>query len=525
MSKGNGIVKAAIILAAAGLISRILGFAFRIYMSNAIGAEGMGLFQLILPLYSLAWSISCAGITTTVSKLVAAENAKKQFGNMSRVARIAMGITFSLSIIVTCLLLFGAEFIAVRLLNEPRTLMSIKILSLAVPFMAVGSAVRGYFTGLSQMHVPAISQVSEQIIRITVITALASTMIPRGLEYAAAAAVIGIAAGEILAFLYVMYSYRSHRVKWAFNHRIPSASVRTLLAAITSMALPLTLNRITGSLLTTVEAILIPRSLLSYGLTGSEAMAAFGRLTGMAMPLIFFPSAFLVSLSTSIVPAVSEASAGKNLRRVESVLSKAFLFTILVGIGAMTVFMTFPQELGMAIYSQDIGEILFLLAFVCPLWYYNITLNGVLNGLGRMGEVFKNNLISSVINIASIVILVPRFGIPAFAIGWTVGVACQIILGTLRVRQEIPLHLPPVQYFLKPALAGAAAGLLVKFGAGRLIFPFVSLRLGLVIALPLLLVLYLTFIVQLGIVSKSDIMKVVHRIIPGGKGEKLTRNF
>lgn len=514
MAGRGGVVRGALILTVAGLLTRILGFAYRIFMAGAIGAEGMGLYQLILPLYVLAWSISCAGITTTVSKLVASENAKLQFGNMSRIVRLAMGITLTLAAVVTCALFFGADFIAVSILNEPRTAMSIQILAIAVPFMAVGSAVRGYFTGLSAMHVPAISQVTEQLVRMIVITGLAATMMQRGLEYAAAAAVIGIVAGEIVAFLYVMYAYRLHREKWAFNHRKPDTAVRVLLTSIATMAVPLTLNRITGSLLTAMEAILIPRALLAYGLSSGEAMAAFGRLTGMALPLIFFPSAFLISLSTSIVPAVSEAAAKKDLGRMESVLAKSFLFTVLVGLGAMAVFITFPAELGLAIYNQDIGEMLFLLAFVCPLWYYNITLNGVLNGLGRMGEIFKNNLISSSINIAFILILVPRFGILAFALGWSIGTTCQIVLGTLCVRREIPFPFPLMHNVLKPTIAGAAAGLGARLLGVRFIIPILGEVPGLFLSLSLVAGLYVTFVILLGVICWADVVKLMARIRP-----------
>jgi len=252
---------------------------------------------------------------------------------------------------------------------------------------------------------------------------------------------------------------------------------------------------------------------MAFGMNGSEAMAAFGRVSGMAMPLLFFPSAFLMSLSTSIVPAVSEAAAGKRLERVGPILSKAFLFTILVGVGAATVFMVLSKELGLAIYNQDIGDILFLLAFICPLWYYNITLSGVLNGLGAMAAVFRNNLIASIINIASILVLVPRFGISAFAAGWFAGITAQVVLGTVRVRKEIRLTLP-VNTILKPVLAGAASGLAVKLITGRLIIPVFGEVAAVVISLVLITALYLAFVILLGVVSYDELMRAVNKIVP-----------
>lgn len=514
MSKGNGIVKSAVVLTAAGLITRILGFVYRIYMTKAIGAEGMGLYQLIMPLYTLAWSVTCAGVTTTVAKLVAGQNAKKQFGNMGRTVRAAVAITGGLGVITAFIMYFGAGVIGGGFFGDGRTVMSIKILAAAVPFMAVGSAIRGYFTGLSDMRPPAVSQVLEQCVRMAVIFFAAGSMVQRGLEYACAAAVIGILAGEVLACLYVAYRYNTHRVTYAFNHRVPDIDYKTVFTSIAVMALPLTLNRVTGSLLTAVESILIPRSLQVYGMTSGEAIAAFGKITGMAMPLLFFPSVFLMSLSTSIVPAVADASAKGNGERLSGVLSKSFLFTILVGIGAAAVFLAVPSELGFAVYGQDIGQILFMMAFICPLWYLNITINGALNGLGAMGRIFRNNLIGSAINIVSIICLVPKLGVAGFILGWLLGISVQAVLGIAHIRKAASLTFPLVNWLVKPLLAGAASGLVVKLLGSRYIFPNMPTLAGVVISVVLLLSLYAAFIMLLGVMSGKDLFKALKMVSP-----------
>ncbi|MCL2407166.1 MAG: polysaccharide biosynthesis protein [Defluviitaleaceae bacterium] len=514
MTKGSTIIKGALILTLAGIITRILGFIYRIYIAGEIGAEGMGLYQLIIPLYTMAWSISCAGITTTVSKLVAAEAADGNKANLRRITYISIFLTTALGLAVMSILFIGADFIANNLLNDARTVMSIRILAPIVPFMAAGSAIRGYFTGLSKMHIPATSQVLEQVVRMVVIAIALQAVAGRGLEFAAAAAVIGVGAGEVLSFLFVLFMYRCDRMK---NNEAaaadgPTMRKRVALITIVSMSLPLTLNRVTGSLLSAVENVFIPRSLQAYGLSAGEAMAEFGRITGMAMPLIFFPSAFLVSLSVSLVPAVSESVAKKTLPNLEPILSKAFFFTILVGIGAAALFLSFSAELGMAIYSQNIGQILFLMAFVCPLWYINITINGVLNGLGAMGTVFKNNLISSAITILSIIFFVPRFGIAAFAGGWFFGVLCQVILSMVKIRKTIKVRIQPVKYIIKPALAAAGAGLLARLLAGRVLFPAFGQTVGIIMAVALVLALYITFMLFIGVLSGKDIIVATRKI-------------
>ena len=135
---GKGIVLSTLILTVANLINRLLGFGYRIYMSNLLGPEGMGLFQLIMPVYALAWSISCSGFTTSVSKLVAAEKAKGQTGNMGRILKQALAITTALGLILTIALFFLSDYLAITMFRDERLSMALKILSLSFPFMAAG---------------------------------------------------------------------------------------------------------------------------------------------------------------------------------------------------------------------------------------------------------------------------------------------------------------------------------------------------------------------------------------------------
>ena len=153
------IIAGTLILTAANLITKCMGFLYRVFMSNAIGAEGMGLYQLILPIYSLAWSITSAGFTTTISRLTAQENIRGQSGNIGRVVKQAVTLSLLLSLLVGGGLFFFAEETAQLFLKESRAALSLRLLSLAVPFMAAGSCFRGFFLGMQETVVPAVSQI------------------------------------------------------------------------------------------------------------------------------------------------------------------------------------------------------------------------------------------------------------------------------------------------------------------------------------------------------------------------------
>lgn len=502
--KKKSIITGALILTAASVITRILGFAYRVYMSKTIGAEGMGLYQLIMPLYSLAWSISCSGFTTTIAKIVAQENAKKSYGNMGRALKQSLLLTCSIALILSLLMYFLSNYIAFGFLHDGRISLSLKILSLALPFMAAGSCVRGYFFGLQESAIPATSQVFEQVIRMVVIYFLAGTFVPMGLEYACAAAVIGIFAGELLSFLYVLYAYLIFKKKNKLNTK-PDISSPKMLSMLLSMAIPLTMNRIIGSLLSTVENLLIPQRLEMYGYTAKEAISLFGQITGMALPLIFFPSAILYALSTTLVPAVSEAMAVKNKTRIRYTVSRALLFTSVIGVGASTLFIVLPKELGMIIYGQDISQMLFLLGWMCPFWYLSITFSGILNGLGEQIFMFRDSLISSAINIAFIFFLVPVYGLTAFIVGWFVSLIVVVSLSLSKIKQCTEIDIPILNWFIKPILSAFAIGLTVKYLANTYIFNIFGEIFGLIISAALLAFGFLSFVLALGVISISDI--------------------
>ncbi len=515
--KKKSIITGALILTLASIVTRLLGFVYRIYMSNSIGAEGMGLYQLIMPVYSLAWSITCSGITTTVSKLIAQENAKREYGNMGRILKQALFLTCGLSLAVTTVLFLFSSQIAVSILGDSRTQLSLKYLAFAVPFMAAGSCIRGYFFGLQEQVVPAVSQVAEQIVRMAVIYIIGAMLVPMGLEYACLAAVFGVILGELISFFYVLAAYRFFKSKNKLTKK-PILSPSASLYMIVSMALPLSMNRIANSLLSTAENLLIPQRLQMSGMSAQEAMSLFGRVTGMAMPLIFFPSALLVSLSVALVPAIAEASAVKNKRRISETVSKSLMFTSIIGSFAAMVFTVLPDELGRAIYNQDIGWILFTMGIMCPLWYLGITISGLLNGMGEQLFIFRNSIISSVITISCIYFFVPQYGVAAFIVGWAIALLFVTVVSLFKLRKSAGVDITIARWFVKPALVACAAGLVTEYVSNNFVFPVLGNLPGLAASLMIMSVLYIIFIVLFGCIKISDI-KRLYRRSPFAAGE------
>lgn len=495
------IIKGAIILTVANIVTRIIGFFYRIFMAKTIGAEGMGLYQLITPIYLLVWSVSASGLSTTMSKLTAQEKARGYMGNVKRILHLSIIGTIIISLIFSVTLYRFSEIIALVIVKDSRTALSLRIISLCFPFMSAGSILRGYYLGLQNTSISAISQVLEQCVRMVVIYLLAGLLIPKGLEYACSAAVWGMAIGEVISFLYVLIYYIFKRKMYASS----ILSYKGALSMILSMAIPLTLNRMASSLFSTAENILLPQQLQVYGLTQGESISLLGRLTGMAMPLITFPSSLLTALATATMPAISESYALKKHNRIKSTLHQSLTFTAIISAFTTGIFIAFPTELGILIYSQrQIGDMLKILAILCPFMYTQVTMSAVLNGLGEQLFIFKIGLLSSTINLCAICFAVPFFGINGFIYPWILNSIIVTFVTIYKVNNTLEILIPIVRQYLLPTLAIILSCLCGKLGFYH-IWNNVSYKISVTATVFATFIMYLFLIFQLGCVKKDDL--------------------
>ncbi len=500
--KTDSLIKSTIYLTVAGIITKFLGFGYRIYMSKELGAETMGLYQLIMPIYFLAWSITSSGITTTISKLTSENIGKREYHKIKQFFWQCIFITIFLSTSLTLIVLANANYIAINVLNEERVIDSIKILSLAFPFMAVGSCIRGYFFGLQKSSVPAVSQVVEQIFKILIIFLLATNFGGLNLTYA----VVGIVLSEFISFLYVCYEYRTHKL--VNTTKVNIASTSTLII-ILSMSIPLTSNRILTSLLVTYENILIPLKLQEFGLTRNDSLALFGQVTGMAMPLIYFPSSLLMAISTTLIPTISRAKASNNIGVINSNIYKTMIFTSFSGFWALTFFVLFSKHLSFLIYKQDIRLFILYLCVMSPFLYLQMILGGILNGLGNHITLFLNNILSSIITILSIYFLVPKLGILGFILGILISYIFVCTMNYNKINSSCKLNLNLIKLTLKPMLSSLCAILVLIYIFNNItIFKSIS-YISFFLGTALMSLIYLFFVIQTGFISIKDINNVL----------------
>lgn len=462
-------ISGALILMAAGFIVRLLGFVYRIYLSNLIGAEGMGLFQLIVPVYSTIILTLTSGISIAVSKMAAAELARNHEINLRRITSCALVVTAVFGAVASVLILMFIGPIVNVVLKDGRTFYSLLLLVPCIPVISAASAIKGYFYGIQDVTPTAISQIIEQIVRIGLVMVMAGYFLNLGLEYACALATIGMAFGEIsnLAVVFVFYKIRKNK-KQQHISKTGLMRKRRIIGEILKISLPVSGNRFITSVMMAIELILIPRRFLAGGLDYHLSMGEYGKLIGMAMPLIFFPSLVTSSLSTTIVPALSEAMSLKNFRIANYRISKAFQLTFILGFTFTAIFICYPNEIGDMVYSgQKIGGMLYLLSFTCVFIYIQQMLLGVLNGLGKQGISLRNYIIGSTIRIGFVYFFIPPYGVKGYVWGIIISSALICILNFQTVVETTGITIDIRNWIVKPGIV-----CLVMVFIGKYIYSF-----------------------------------------------------
>lgn len=428
-SKRHPLVTGTLILTLTGLISRIIGFFYRIYLSQLFGEEGMGIYQLLSPVLALSFSLTAAAYQTSISKVVAEQTARRKRASYSPML-IGLAITIPLSLLCTGIVFMGADFIGVYLLQEPRTIPMLRILAFSIPFAAIHACINGYFYGIKKAGIPAAAQLFEQCVRVGCVFFITAQVQAAGKTPDITIAVTGLAIGELASMLlaiiaiYICYAKEHLKDNTSPVHNLISAK-QTLYAnrfnsfrAILMMALPLTANRIVLNLLQSVESVSIPSRLRLYGYDTSTALSVYGVLTGMAMPLIFFPNALTGSVAVLLLPIISENHALGNREAVRKATLRTIKYCFAMGCICMIGFVGFGNWIGSTLFDSALaGHFIVTLGFICPFMYLDTTLSSILQGLGMAGKIFIMNVICLVLRLLFVFFTIPVVGITGYLWG------------------------------------------------------------------------------------------------------------
>ncbi|WP_312370004.1 putative polysaccharide biosynthesis protein [Lachnoclostridium sp.] len=452
MSK-NTIIKGTLILTFAGLLTRLIGFFYRIFLSKALGAETLGLYQLIFPVYGICFTIYASGIQTAISKLVAEEAAKGSTKSAKRVLKTGVLLSVTIASILSIIIYNSSDLIATKLLLHPESASSLRILAYVFPFCGITACINGYYYGLKKAGVPALTQLVEQIIRVGFVYFAALYFGGGKIKATCELAVVGIVFGEIASNIYNLISLITQKKEHYSSAGVEDQYQSRFLRALFKMSVPLTANRLFISVLHSFEAILIPAMLQKSGLTASEALSLFGILNGMAIPFLLFPSTITNSLSVLLLPAISEASAKQNTKLIAHTVSVSLKYSLILGIFSTGFFLFFGSPLGMSVFHiEEAGTYLVVMAWLCPFLYTATTLSSIINGLGKAHLTFLNSVAGLSLRIILLALIIPKFGIYGYLISVLISQLLTTALDVIIVVKNIPFKFDAVNSLLKPGI-------------------------------------------------------------------------
>lgn len=420
--RNHPLIAGTLLLTLAGIFSRIIGFFFRIFLSQTIGAEGMGIYQLTIPIHILTISLTSSAIQTAISRFVAqaavvtsngqfTHSGKKRNVRCNESCYLGAGLFLSLSLAFFCTVFLYqfAEPLAVHFLEEPRCAPLLQVLAFTIPFGAIHSCINGYFYGLKKTFVPAVSQLLEQLARVLSVWLFFQISMEKYHAISLNLVVWGMVAGEVCAVLFSVSFLR---------HKKSQGSRFHALKQIFFMSLPLSANRVLVNILQSMEAVMLPGQLRLYGYSNTEALSVYGTLTGMALPMVLFPSVLTNSVSVMLLPVIAEAQEKKEHRYIINAVKKTCFYSLLLGFFCTLLFLLLGKWMGEVLFSNSLaGTFIVTLGWICPFMYLSTTLHSILNGLGKTTHTFFLNILGLGIRIAFVLFVIPLTGIKGYLWG------------------------------------------------------------------------------------------------------------
>ncbi len=462
--KKHTLITGALVLTVTGFATRVLGFFYRIFLSRTIGAEGLGLYNMVHPIYGICFALCAGSIQTAISRFVAANVSKGK-----KILCTGLFISLTIAAALAALITRYSGPLAHYVLIEDRCASLLPFMAVSVPFSAVHACINGYYYGVQKTKVPAMAQIVEQIIRMGAVFLIADILKSSGQELTVELAVTGHLIGELASCFYTVFCfcifppkslahvsamvYSASRFKLTGRLGAVAADFWETAPSLMTLALPLMGNRLILNVLASAEAIWIPNRLTMFGLNSSEAFGIYGVLTGMAMPFIMFPSAITNSMAVLLLPTVAEAQAEGNEARIAQTISMSLRYSMYMGVLCIGVFTLFGKELGVSVFhDESSGAFMQILAWLCPFLYLATTMGSILNGLGKTTTTFLQNVTALVLRLAFVLVGIPAFGITAYLWGM---LASELLLASLHLvslKRLVNFSWNTMEIIVKPAV-------------------------------------------------------------------------
>ncbi|MCR4615124.1 MAG: oligosaccharide flippase family protein [Clostridiales bacterium] len=503
MKKAKKLVMNTLLLTASSFAMQTVSVSFNVYLTNRMGAAGIGLFQLIMSVYAMAVTFACGGIRLASTRLTA-DTLSLGSSTARRTVKSCICYGLFTAAVTAGILYFASGIISSKWLGDMRAVPSLKILAFCLPFVSMSSAINGYYTAVRTIYKYAVIQAMEQGVKITVVALILERAVSKGLEYSCMSVVTGMLASEIFSYICsFIICFKSKTAKKTNEKEHIS------LDKILHIAVPDAVGTGARSILITIEHLLIPKGFKKSGSSAEQAMSVYGVIHGMVFPVILYPSAVLSSLAGLLIPEMSECRAknqrGKIIQITETVINITLIYSLCIA-GVMY---CFGSALSNIIYkTQQATGYIQLLAPLIPIMYLDMGVDGILKGLDQQVYTMRVNILDSSICVVLVYLLLPRYAVKGYIF---ILFASEIINFYLSMRRLITVTQSDflrLRSFLKAAAGAVITFIILK--SGKLLFGIseIGTKAGLGASIALFMLVYSATVYLTGGFTRDDIRRL-----------------
>lgn len=504
MSKVSKIFKGAGMLAFCSLVAKMIGALYRIPLTNIVGAEGIGLYQMVFPLYTVLLTVSSGGLPIAISKVVAGKIASGDQLGARKVLAVSLVSLTILGAIASLLIVVGRDKIAFIQGNDKAALAYLGIAPSLV-FVAILACFRGYYQGVQNMLPSALSQLIEQVGKLAIGLTLSKMLLPYGVEFAVFGALLGVTASELIAMIGLLIQFYFTNRKWKKQNFVDVLQVSTyfessaeltnikprgisstssILKNIYKVAIPVTLGSLVLPITQVIDSILVINILVANGQAINAATSLYGLINGPINSLINMPIVITLSIAVAILPKIATAMTAK--KDISKITSTSIKLSYMIGLFSAMVLFLFSKPILVILYSTglsasqiELGGKLLQLGSLSVIYVSILQVStSVLQGVDKAHKPAINLLIGACFKVAMTVILLPIFGIVGAVAATVFCYAITCVLDVISMRKYSKTILSFHEFFLSPLIAAGASGLV-----GILLYKLLSSFLPLLVAL------------------------------------------
>lgn len=401
------------ILTITAFIMRAVSMAFNIYVSNKIGAEAVGIFGLVMSVYLFFVTFATSGLSLACTYLVSEKFAKNEYSEGVKVVKNCTSFGILLGLTSSMILISLANIISDNWLNSQISPVPFYLIAIGLPFIALSAVINGYFSAVRKAYKSAFSQVIELSIKIFISIFLLKFYPISSVEIICIYLIMADVISEVFSgiILFVLYKFDIR------NYLKRNISLTNFKKVIFKITFPVSITSYIRSGLSTFKQFIVPNRLLMFGLPYGIALSEYGKITGMALPVIMFPIVFISSFSSLIVPEFSSLLAKGYKKRIITVTNKIFLITSLFSIIVTIFLLIFANDISLSIFQNiDCAKYIKLLSPLVLFMYLDNIIDNMLKGLNKQFQVMFCNIVDLILSICILYFLLPEIGITGFVI-------------------------------------------------------------------------------------------------------------